>query len=152
MKLWLDDLRDPTHYGYPDWTWVKTAEDAIAAFKTGQVERASLDHDLTVEQMNSQIYGMPLADGQKSGYDVVLWLERNPQYWPPFGCAIHSSNPAGRARMKQVTDRHYNKPFCQGDVPSREAALRAEGWDAASRLLRLLGFDTAANLLDEKLP
>jgi len=26
MKVWIDDLRDPKDYGYPDATWVKSAQ------------------------------------------------------------------------------------------------------------------------------
>ena len=108
MKLWLDDIRNPLNYGLEDWVWVKTAEEAINTLRSGVVMRASLDHDLTDEQMvrggfNDQIY----EDGQKSGYDVVVWLEKHPEYWPPDGVTIHTANPAGRQRMQQVIDRHY---------------------------------------------
>jgi hypothetical protein len=37
MKLWLDDVRDPGDYtGACDWTWVKTAEEAISYLKRHQ--------------------------------------------------------------------------------------------------------------------
>ena len=110
MKLWLDDIRDPAAYGKVGWTWAKTAEEAIAAFRTGTVEEASLDHDLTMAQMvrggfNEKIHD----DGVKSGYDVICWLEENPEFWPKVRVQVHSANPAGRARMLQVIDRHYNE-------------------------------------------
>lgn len=108
MKLWLDDIRDPEHYGKSDWVWVKTATDAIDQFRTGQVEEASLDHDLTDEQMvKGGILGQVYEDGHKSGYDVVCWLEQHPEFWPPEGVRVHSANPAGRRRMLQVVDKHY---------------------------------------------
>jgi hypothetical protein len=113
VKLFLDDHRDPNDY-MPDqenWTWAKTAEEAISCLKTGFVEYATLDHDLTDEQMVRGGYEEKIYDdGVKSGYDVCLWLEENPQYWPPKGCKVHSANPAGRRRMQQVIDRHYFKP------------------------------------------
>lgn len=113
MKLWLDDCRDPAKFIKTDWqtwTWVKTAEDAIALLRTGQVEFASLDHDLTDRQMVQGGYlGRIYEDGQQSGYDVVCWLEQHPEFWPKYGVKVHSANPAGRARMLQVIDRHYQK-------------------------------------------
>jgi hypothetical protein len=110
MKLWLDDIRDPEHYGKKDWVWVKTAEDAVKAFRSGEVEEASLDHDLTEEQMiRSGMYGSVYEDGQRSGYDVVCWLETHPEFWPQEGCHVHSANPSGAKRMQQVIDKYYGR-------------------------------------------
>jgi hypothetical protein len=107
MNLWLDDIREPWKFGCTGWEWAKTAEEAIALLKTGKVEKAYLDHDLTEEQMYECVYGVPATDGQKSGYDVVRWLEEHPEFWPKEGVVVHSMNPAGRSRMQQVIDRHY---------------------------------------------
>lgn len=108
MKLWLDDIRDPDKFGRAGWVWAKTATEAIELFRAGEVEQASLDHDLTDEQMvkggfNGQVY----EDGHKSGYDVVCWLESHPEFWPKGGVSVHSANPSGKKRMQQVVDRHY---------------------------------------------
>lgn len=111
MKLWLDDIRDPAKFGRPDWIWVKTADEAIEMLKTGIVTVASLDHDLTEDQMvRGGYYGEIYEDGLKSGYDVVVWLEQHPDFWPPVYVHVHSANPVGRARMLQVIDRHYEIP------------------------------------------
>lgn len=108
MKLFLDDMRDPDLRGYVGWTWVKTADEAVALLRTGKVEQASLDHDLTAEQMvRGGFLGQIYEDGFKSGYDVVAWLEEHPEFWPPQGVRVHSANPAGRARMQMVIDKHY---------------------------------------------
>lgn len=111
MKLWLDDIREPWKFGKLGWTWAKTAEEAINYLRSGKVEEASLDHDLTAEQMiKGGFLGQVYECGQKSGYDVVCWLEEHPEFWPPQGCHVHSANPAGRKRMQQVIDRFYNDP------------------------------------------
>jgi len=52
-------------------------------------------------------YGKIYEDGQRSGYDVVCWLEEHPEFWPVDGVKVHSANPAGGKRMQQVIDRHY---------------------------------------------
>jgi hypothetical protein len=110
--MWLDDIRDPKNHGCADWTWVKTAHGAIQLLLTGDVTVASLDHDLGVAQ---SMYGAMGQIGPPhdtgSGYDVVLFLEEHPEYWPPEGTYVHSANPAGRARMEQVVLRHYGKLF-----------------------------------------
>lgn len=102
MKLWLDDLRDPNHHGHIGWTWVKTAEEAIAALQTGTVEEASLDHDLTVEQTLGRFSDEP------TGYTVVCWMEEH-NVWPPGGTRVHSMNPVGRARMQTVINHAYSR-------------------------------------------
>jgi hypothetical protein len=114
VYLWLDDIRDPKKFSKADWTWVKTAAEAIAFFRQhpGQVECASLDHDLTQEQMVLGGYNALIHDdGVRSGYDVVCWLEQNPEYWPIEGVAVHSQNPAGADRMKKVIRAHYGRNF-----------------------------------------
>ena len=109
MKLWLDDIREPWKFGRLGWTWVKTAKAAIEAFKTGEVEEASLDHDLSEDQMvQGGFLGKVFEDGKGTGYDVVCWLEENPQYWPKGGVVVHSANPAGKERMIKVLDKIYS--------------------------------------------
>jgi hypothetical protein len=46
VNLWLDDIRDPADFGCDGFNWVKTVGDAKVLLLTGQVEQASLDHDL----------------------------------------------------------------------------------------------------------
>jgi len=101
MKLWLDDTRDPVRCGRIGWTWVKTADEAIALLATGQVRKASLDHDLSI----AATLGNPAAD-ERTGYTVVCWMEQN-NMWPPEGVETHSMNPVGRRRMIDVIARHY---------------------------------------------
>jgi hypothetical protein len=90
MKLWLDDVRPA-----PDgWTWVKDAHEAIALLARGEVEIASLDHDL--------------GDDPWTGYYVLCWVERvmgDGQWYGPLPrFLVHSSNPVGRSKMEQAID------------------------------------------------
>lgn len=103
MKLWLDDVRPPWKHGHIGWEWVKTSSEAIAHLKTGKVTEASLDHDL------SEKATLGNWRGEKTGYDVVLFLEQNPQLWPKDGVKVHSMNPAGRERMQAVIDKYYKR-------------------------------------------
>lgn len=100
IKLWLDDIRDPAQFGYIGWTWVKSADEAIALLASGRVSKASLDHDLTVRQT------IGYADGEKTGYDVVRWMDEH-GVWPPEGVQVHSANPTGRLRMEQVVRKRF---------------------------------------------
>jgi len=102
INLWLDDIRDPADHGCAGWTWVKTADEAIALLQTGRVIRASLDHDLTIEATLGQ------PDKEKTGYSVVCWMEEFGM-WPQDGVAVHSMNPIGRQRMQQVIQRAYER-------------------------------------------
>jgi hypothetical protein len=100
INLWLDDIRDPTLFGCIGWVWAKTADMAIYLLSQGIVEKASLDHDLTITQT---IGG---KDKEKTGYDVVCWMEEH-DIWPPGGVVVHSMNPVGKQKMEQVIRRKY---------------------------------------------
>jgi hypothetical protein len=101
VKLYLDDIRDPAKNGCIGWHWAKTAEEAIACLYTGRVTEASLDHDLSIKATLGE------WQSEVTGYDVCVWLETHPKFWPVNGVRVHSMNPAGRARMQAVIDRHY---------------------------------------------
>lgn len=108
MKLWLDDIREPWKHGCLGWEWAKTADEAIALLKTGKVTEASLDHDLAPEHYCPvDKLEIPIIRGEKTGYDVVCWMEAN-NVWPVDGVRVHSMNPVGRARMQAVINNHYN--------------------------------------------
>lgn len=93
VRLWLDDNRNPVKFGCVGWKWVKTYDEAISAFKNFDVIEASLDHDLGIQST----IGMT-GHHEKTGYDVVCWLEENGIY-PVDGIKVHSMNPIGRKNM-----------------------------------------------------
>jgi hypothetical protein len=101
MKVWLDDLRPPHLHGCLGWVWVKDYHECLEALKTGLVEAISLDHDLSLKAT--------LGDwsGELTGYEVLCWMEEN-EVWPEQ-VRIHSMNPAGRARMQLVLDKHHGR-------------------------------------------
>lgn len=92
MKVWLDDLREAP----AGWIRVKTPEDAIELLRAGEVAELSLDHDL----------GLDTEEAERTGYDVLLWLEREAAEgrwsFPLPSIRIHSANPVGRARMERA--------------------------------------------------
>ena len=85
MKIYLDDER-PTPEG---WVRVYWPDEAIEYLKTGQVTEISLDHDLG-------------DDERGTGYDVLLWLEREviANYMAPPIIHIHTANPPARKKME----------------------------------------------------
>jgi hypothetical protein len=101
-KLWLDDIRPPWKYGCIGWHWAATAAEAIEALKTGKVEEASLDHDLT------ELRTLGQDDGSATGYDVLLWMQAN-NVWPVLGVRVHSLNPIGKQRMEDLIRRRLEK-------------------------------------------
>lgn len=105
IRLWLDDVRDPNGHGAVGFIWVKTFDEAVTVLMAGNVTFASLDHDLAEEHYPWS--GVPQAEWkEKSGYDVVRWMEKH-RVWPVHGVAVHSMNPVGRKRMRDLIDRHY---------------------------------------------
>jgi hypothetical protein len=92
VRVWLDDLREAP----AGWVRIKTPEEAIELLRAGEVTELSLDHDL----------GLDTEDAERTGYDVLLWLEREvaEERWgfPLPSIRIHSANPVGRARMERA--------------------------------------------------
>ena len=88
IKLWLDDVRTAPE----GWRWVKTAEEAFELFLSGEVEEASLDHDL----------------GRKSsGYDLLVWIEEalhEGRMSELPSIKVHSMNPVGKANMMKAIE------------------------------------------------
>ncbi len=99
MKVYLDDIRMA-----PD-GWVRTwwPEEVIALLKTGAVTEISLDHDL------GDILNTPRGGKERTGYDVLLWLERAvivEGFKPPV-IHIHTANPVAEERMKITRENIY---------------------------------------------
>ena len=95
MKIYLDDERSAPE----NWVRTYTVEDTIYFLKMCDVEEISLDHDLGYD---------------KTGYDVLLWLEQkvftDRSYTPPI-IHIHTANSSARIKMilaVQSIERFYN--------------------------------------------
>lgn len=85
MKVFLDDERAAPE----GWAPARWPDEAISLLRSGEVTHLSLDHDLG-------------DDRHGTGYDVLLWIEREVvlhSYAPPEHIWIHSANPAARQRM-----------------------------------------------------
>jgi hypothetical protein len=85
MKLFLDDERE-TPAG---WIRVLWPDEAIAWLKTGDVTEISLDHDLG-------------DDNRGTGYDVILWIEKEviTNHFISPQIHVHSANVSARSRME----------------------------------------------------
>lgn len=127
MKLFLDDVRDPSHcLGYmhirigvdnllykEGWYVVRNYDDFVQAIQKHYLEitHCSLDHDLAEEHYNEamddsiEAYERALQGCKdKTGYECALWMkqfydERKIEYPVMF---IHSMNPVGVERIKSV--------------------------------------------------
>lgn len=89
MKIYLDDERTAPN----GWKLIKTPKEVIKLLKTGKVTELSLDHDL--------------GDDKKigTGYDVLLWLEKEVyinNFKPPKIIKVHSANISARTKMEQA--------------------------------------------------
>jgi len=89
MQIWLDDKRNPI---YPNWVWVKTAEEAIQLLEQHGLEITdmSFDHDLGTEL---------------DGHDVATKLESlafEGKINRDIRLSIQSSNSVGARELKQA--------------------------------------------------
>jgi len=105
MRLWLDDVRNPQQLGLKrDWTWAKTAGEAIQLLEMFEVAQASLDYDIAWDIGATD----ENWEDTRTGYAVAKWMADN-NSWPPEGVYIHSSNLEGAARMRAVLGEHYRE-------------------------------------------
>jgi hypothetical protein len=104
VRVWLDDTRDAP----PGWVRARTPEEVIELLRLGRVTELSLDHDL----------GLDDGESDRTGYSVLLWLEMEVGTGrgmrPLPGITIHTGNPVGRARMVRVlqTIHHLHSGAC----------------------------------------
>jgi hypothetical protein len=112
MKLWLDDVR-PAPEG---WTHVKTVAAAKAALLTGEVEVASLDHDLGLGDVDpsdpralleraTELFGSR-ARLEENGSTLVRWMAET-GHWPRHKPRVHSANPVGAEYMRAMIERYF---------------------------------------------
>ncbi len=90
MKLWLDDIRTVPE----GWVGAHSVDEAIRLMEAGEVEFASLDHDLGE-------YEPAGGDGIK----LVLWMAEH-EVWPTRGIRVHSANPVGSKDMLRTIARY----------------------------------------------
>lgn len=97
MRVWLDDIRDPTsptiQQGYGasgDEVWVKTVAEALDLLRTGKVKWISLDHDL--------------GEGEPEGHEVSNWIEENAFHGTldRLDVYVHSDNTVEAPKMRQA--------------------------------------------------
>ena len=87
MRLYLDDQR-PAPQG---WILARTAEEAIAWLRKGDVDEVSLDFDL-----GDRVFG--------TGMDVLEWIERavSERRMALPRMTAHSGSPIGRRRLESM--------------------------------------------------
>jgi hypothetical protein len=93
LRVWLDDERSAP----AGWVHVRTPEEAIELLRGGEVEELSLDHDL----------GLDVGEQERTGYDVLLWLEQEVEAGralPPAVMRVHSGNVGAVTRMEQAIE------------------------------------------------
>lgn len=89
MKIWIDDIR-PIPKGYDK--WIKTVNEAIdfISIHKNEISLLDLDHDAGDYFCNGGDY-----------IKILDWLEENEISIP---ISIHSGNPWGVRRMKQIIE------------------------------------------------
>lgn len=74
----------------------RTFDEGLQALQDYEVSLLYLDHDLGS------------LDVKETGYDIVCWLEQNPEYWPQEIIVI-TANPVGRQNIYRVLEQYYTK-------------------------------------------
>src|SRR6478672_488672 len=96
VNLYVDDVRMPCDtYGTdgkgsgipaPEWTLVRTVEDAKTLLAHSLVRVLSLDHDLGCGE---------------TGYDLIKWISYHDHWGNIQNIFVHSANPVGARNIKE---------------------------------------------------
>ena len=100
LNLWLGDLqRAPTFIESGlVWATARTGDEAIEMLRSGDVEFASLEYDISG------------GCHEKTGWDVMTWMTEN-SVWPKNGVRIHALNYAWSEVMISLVKRVYGRTF-----------------------------------------
>lgn len=107
VNLWVDNERLP-----PDgWEWAKTVPEAIRVMTSTPVSALSLDYDLECPKCNDH----PSCECgcHDKGIRLVWWMAAN-NSWPMTKPIVHSANPTGALKMREVIDRFFPSPYRAG--------------------------------------
>lgn len=90
-----DSLKDQMKHKY-EWeiTHVYSCDEAIKKLQEESFDVVSLDHDLSIETIMKE---PPL--GEKSGYDVAMFISEMPEDKRPENVVLHTWNSNGAKRM-----------------------------------------------------
>lgn len=115
FDLFVDDVRK-----VPDgWQVARTIEDAKILLETGRVNRLSLDHDMGAcadcvragkhigDMSTPQTTFMNWCSHHEDGTKLVNWIIATGN-WPMQKPTVHSANPVGAQRMRQLIDRYWD--------------------------------------------
>src|SRR5277367_5491556 len=118
MFCYLDDERDLielkgrlVRLGYQvppgEWTRCFWPEEVIKLLQTNEIEILSLDHDL-----GDAVRAHRDNRLERTGIDVLNWLEKQVfecGFKPPTHIFVHSMNPDGSRKMRQIVNRIQKK-------------------------------------------
>lgn len=96
MQIWLDDLRCPLDYGYPDAVWFKTSQEFMSF-----LEEVSKPYRRVTEWHMDNDLGQ---DSEQEGYDCFLALEEHIVFGKMLIAQnpvifVHTSNPAAAQKF-----------------------------------------------------
>lgn len=100
ISIWLDDVRKPLD-GY---IWVKSAREALWHLASGEVEHASLDHDLGYVAHRTNAAGIAIPDydhNEVNGSSLAISM-LHCRIYPTKSITVHSFNPVGGRYMMDV--------------------------------------------------
>ena len=113
MDLWIDDLRDPSDFGKPDWHWAKTITEAIRILATRKVEHVSIDHDICHvlpmksksihEATSSPVMLQPITCPENytavAYYIAAMTIDERPRE-----VVVHTANPIGAKEIVRILE------------------------------------------------
>lgn len=105
MKLWIDDLRNPAYYGHADWYWAKSNTEAIRILQSSPepVDEIAIDHDIchTLPGDPSTLRPICCTETFEATARFLSIMHRDCRC-TPIPITIHTSNPAGAEKIKNI--------------------------------------------------
>ena len=117
-NLYVDDVRQCPFVG---WKVARTIEDAKLFLASGEVDHCSLDHDMgaCVDCVSRGTHVGDMATPEttflnwckhaEDGTKLVRWMIETGN-WPKQMPMVHSANPVGRVRMREMINQFFGMP------------------------------------------
>jgi hypothetical protein len=118
MNIYMDDVRVNPYIG---WMTVRTVETMQEWLAADAVEHCSLDHDMGAckecttaqkhigDMLSAETTFLNWCPHVMDGTKLVRWMIET-GHWPKYKPAVHSANPAGGQRMRQLIEQFFGRP------------------------------------------
>jgi hypothetical protein len=118
MNIYMDDVRVNPYIGWMTVRTVETMQDVVGHWCRGALQprsrhgRVQRMHDAQKhigDMLSAETTFLNWCPHVMDGTKLVRWMIET-GHWPKYKPAVHSANPAGGQRMRQLIEQFFGRP------------------------------------------